>query len=92
MLNEVIPQASQRARQSIRGRVRVSVRLIVDKEGKVFAALVDDPGPSRYFEKLALDAAEKWTFAPSPVGTERLMLVRFDFSRQGTTVRAEPVK
>ncbi len=68
------------------------MRLIVDKQGKVFAALVDDPGPSRYFEKLALEAAERWTFPPASTGNERLVLVRFDFTRQGATARATPVK
>jgi TonB family protein len=91
--NEVLPDVPQRARQSIRGRVRVSVRLIVDKQGKVFAALVEQPGPSRYFEKLALEAAEQWVFPPSASGAaERLMLIRFDFSRAGATARAEAVK
>jgi TonB family protein len=90
-VNEVIPDVPQRARQSIRGRVRVSVRLIVDKEGKVFAALVDEAGPSRYFERLALDAAGRWTFPPAASRAERVMLVRFDFTRQGASARATAV-
>jgi len=90
-VNEVIPEPSQRARQSIRGRVRVSVRLIVDPQGKVFAALVDDAGPSRYFEKLALEAAGQWTFPPA-TSRQRVMLVRFDFTRQGATAKAIAVE
>ncbi len=78
---EVIPDVPERARQGIRGSIRVSVRLIVDKQGKVFAALVDDPGPSRYFEKLALEAAEKWTFPA--FGTERLGARAASSSRVG---------
>jgi TonB family protein len=72
--------------------VRVSVRLIVDKQGKVFAALVDDPGPSRYFERLALDAAGKWMFPPEASRAQRLMLVRFDFTREGATAHATAVE
>jgi TonB family protein len=68
------------------------VRVIVDKEGAVFAALVDDPGPSRLFERLALEAAKKWTFAPADSAARRLELVRFDFTREGTTGRAESVQ
>jgi TonB family protein len=88
----VLPEVPLRSRQTIRGSVRVSVRLIVDKDGKVFAALVDEAGPSRYFERLALDAAERWTFPPAATDTKRLMLVRFDFTRQGASARATPVK
>jgi TonB family protein len=74
--------------QTIHGHVRVSVRLIVDKEGTVFAALIDEPGPSRYFEHLAIEAAKKWTFPPLDTTGSRLELVRFEFTRQGATGRA----
>jgi hypothetical protein len=87
-VQEVIPDVPRRARHTIRGHVRVSVRLIVDKEGTVFAALVDKHGPSRYFARLAIEAAKKWTFAPVDTQAQRLMLVRFEFTREGTTARA----
>jgi TonB family protein len=95
--HEEIPDIPQHARRSIHGHVRVSVRVIVDKEGAVFAALVDDPGPSAYFERLALDAAKRWTFPPaeskgSPAQERRLELLRFDFTREGVTGRAEPLQ
>jgi TonB family protein len=88
------PDVPPYARRSIRGHVKVSVRVIVNGEGTVFAALVDDPGPSRYFERLALDAAKKWTFPPADSRSpeRRWELVRFDFSRDGTTGRAEPIE
>jgi len=57
-----MPDVPRRASQTIRGRVKVSVRVIVDPDGTVFAALTDHAGPSRYFERLAIDAAKKWTF------------------------------
>jgi hypothetical protein len=66
--------------------------VIVEKDGTVFAALADNPGPSRYFERLAIDAAKKWTFAPTESDEERLMLVRFVFERQGTTATATAVR
>jgi TonB family protein len=91
-VNEVIPDVSLRARQTIRGTVRVSVRLIVDKDGKVFAALTEKAGPSRYFERLALDAAKQWTFTPADAEGQRIVLVRFNFKRSGTTARATPVR
>jgi hypothetical protein len=66
----------------------VSVRVIVDKEGKVLVATADDPGPSRYFERLAIHASKKWIFAPMDSEERRIMLVRFNFTQAGTTARA----
>jgi protein TonB len=87
-VHEEIPEVSARARQGIRGHIRVSVRVIVDKQGNVFAALVDQTGPSRYLERLAIEAAKKWTFPPSDDQQQRLMVVRFDFTRDGASAHA----
>lgn len=91
VLHQEIPDVPHRARQTIHGRIRVSVRVIVDPDGKVVAALVDQPGPSRYFERLAVAAARKWTFAPAPDAARRVERVRFEFSRDGASGRAAPV-
>ncbi|MET0658852.1 MAG: TonB family protein [Steroidobacteraceae bacterium] len=87
-INEVIPNVPRSARETIRGTIRVSIRVIVDQEGKVLAATADEPGPSRYFERLAVEAAKKWTFAPTGSEAQRIMLVTFNFKRAGTTARA----
>ena len=89
---EVIPNVPRSARETIRGTVRVSVRMIVDKEGTVLVATADDPGPSRYFERLAIQASKKWTFAPADAEEQRIMLVRFNFTRAGTTARANSLQ
>jgi TonB family protein len=89
-INEVLPDVSRSAQQTIRGTIRVSIRVIVDKDGNVVAATADEPGPSRYFARLSLEAARKWTFAPSASEQQRVMLVRFYFKRSGTTARAIP--
>jgi len=91
-IHEEMPDVPASVLKTIRGHVRVSVRLIVDKEGNVFAALVDEAGPSRYFEKLALEAAKKWTFPPLDTTQSRLELVRFEFTRQGMSGRAIEVE
>jgi TonB family protein len=91
-VQEVLPDVPQRSRRTIRGHVRVSVRLIVEQDGTVFAALAEQRGPSRYFERLAIDAAKKWTFTPADSDAQRLMLVKFDFTRNGTTAEAVPLK
>jgi len=91
-ISEVIPDVKRSARETIRGTVRVSVRVIVDREGTVLAATADDPGPSRYFERLAIQASKKWTFAPTDSEKQRIMLVRFNFTRAGTTARANSLQ
>jgi TonB family protein len=89
---EVIPDVPRSARDTIRGTIRVSIRVIVDKDGNVVAATADEPGPSRYFERLSVEAASKWTFAPVASEQQRVMLVRFYFKRSGTTARATPLQ
>jgi TonB family protein len=86
-LHEVIPEVPLSARRSIRGHIKVWVRIIVAEDGSVFAAVADRSGPSRYFERLAIEAAKKWTFPPVETPPRRLMQLRFDFSRDGTTGR-----
>jgi len=90
-LHEVIPSVPRSARETIQGHVMVWVRVSVDRAGRVIVVHADRPGPSRYFERLAVEAARKWTFAPADKPSSRLMQVRFDFSRAGTTARAVTV-
>jgi len=87
-LNEVIPAVPRSARRTIRGHIKVWVRVIVDQDGSVSAAVADRPGPSRYFQRLAIEAAKRWTFPPVDTPSRRLVQVRFEFWRQGTTGRA----
>ncbi len=91
-VHKEIPDVPRRARQTIHGHVRVSVRVIVNKDGTVFAALTDQRGPSRYFERLAIEAAKKWTFSPADAEAQRVVLLRFDFTREGTTAHAVTVR
>jgi TonB family protein len=90
-VTEVLPDVPQRARRTIRGTVRVSVRVIVEQDGTVFAALTEKRGPSRYFERLAIEAAKQWTFPPTDASDQRLMLVKFAFRRDGTSADAVPL-
>jgi TonB family protein len=90
-VHEEIPDVPRFARATIRGHIKVWVRVTVGKDGTVSAALPDRPGPSKYFERLAVQAAKKWTFPPQDNAAPRSMQVRFDFSRDGTTGHAVPV-
>lgn len=87
-VHEVLPDVPRSARQTIRGTIKVSVRVTIDKNGSVLAATADNRGPSRYFERLAVEASKKWTFTPVASEARRTMLVRFDFTRAATTARA----
>jgi TonB family protein len=91
-VHEVIPDVPFGARRTIRGHIKVWVRVILNQDGSVFAAVPDRAGPSRYFERQALDAAKKWTFPPADTPAQRIVQIRFDFSREGTTARAAAVR
>ena len=65
VVQQFLPDASQKARATIRGTVRVSVRVHVDESGHVTAAAFDLPGPSQYFAERALEASKRWSFAPA---------------------------
>jgi hypothetical protein len=86
--HEEIPDVPWGARRTIRGHIKVWVRVIVDQNGSVFAADTDRTGPSGYFQRVAIEAAKKWTFPPVDTPARRMMQVRFDFTRDGTTGRA----
>jgi TonB family protein len=87
-LHEVIPEVPHGAHRTIRGHIKVWVRVIVDQDGSVNAATLDRTGSSRYFQRLAIEAAKKWTFPPIDTPSRRVMQVRFDFSRDGITGHA----
>ena len=90
----VLPQVSQSARNSIRGHVRVSVKVAVDASGNVMEATLDSPGPSKYFARLAREAAVRWKFSPAQVKGRPVAskwILRFAFSSSGTDVRPTEV-
>jgi hypothetical protein len=87
-LHEEMPDVPWSARRTIRGHIKVWVRVIVNQDGSVFAAVTDRTGPSGYFQRVAIEAAKKWTFPAADTPSQRMMQVRFDFSRDGTTGRA----
>jgi TonB family protein len=91
VLDQVLPDASEKALATITGKVRVSVRLQVDPAGNVSEADFDSPGPSQYFADLVLKAARKWEFTPPEIDGRSVAsawLIRFEFSQSG--VKAFP--
>jgi hypothetical protein len=91
-INEVIPDVPRSALDTIRGTIRVSVRVTIDKQGTVIETAADDRGPSRYFERLAVESAKQWTFSSANSVDRRTMLVRFNFTRAGVTAEASPAQ
>jgi TonB family protein len=90
--NKVIPNVSQSSLQTIHGTIKVPIRITVDPEGRVIAAAPHSRGPSRYFERIALDASKQWTFAPATADTKREALLQFNFSRNATSADVRPLR
>jgi TonB family protein len=85
----VLPEVLESARNSIRGTVKVAVRVDVDRSGNVEGAELESRGPSKYFARTALDSAELWRFKPPMVGGRGVLstwILRFEFTRGGTIV------
>ena len=83
-----MPKASRNALATIHGHVRVAVRVTVDASGNVVDDTLADPGPSRYFARVASEAARKWKFGPATDKASRHWMVHFEFSRTGQTAHA----
>jgi TonB family protein len=91
-INEVLPEVSRSSLNTIRGTIRISMRVVVDPSGAVIAASPIDRGPSRYFEQRSLEASKQWKFAPATAEGQRTMRVRFVFTRGGVTASSERSK
>ena len=93
VVQRVLPQVPDQARDTIHGTVRVAVRVHVDPAGNVVGAKFDSLGPSKYFAKLAMDAARRWKFDPPTVGgqeTASEWVLRFEFTQ--STTRVTPLR
>jgi len=87
--HQAAPEVLQSARNSIRGTVRVSVKVNVDRSGNVEDAEFESRGPSKYFAGAALAAAQDWKFKPPKVGGRGVLstwTLQFEFTRDATTV------
>jgi TonB family protein len=88
VLHKEIPEVPRSARDTIRGHFSIAVRVTVDKSGNVVGETLENPGPSKYFARLATEAARKWKFAPADAPDSRQCLVWFEFTRGGATGHA----
>lgn len=91
VLHQVLPDAPQSALDTIRGAVRVGVRVHVDASGRVVGTDLDSTGPSKYFANLAVKAARNWEFTPAKVDGQNApseWVLRFEFAQDGAKVRS----
>jgi TonB family protein len=91
VLEQSLPEISEKARDSIQGTVRVAVRVQVDPAGHVTGAALDSPGPSKFFADKALASASRWKFLPPAVGGRKIpseWMLHFYFSNSDTKVHA----
>jgi TonB family protein len=87
-----MPIVSKSARDTIHGTIKVRVKVVADSAGNVDTASLVSPGPSKYFARQAMQAAEQWKFAPAQGQDSRTWIVRFGFKRSGTEAVLEPPK
>jgi hypothetical protein len=90
VLHQELPVLSHGTRNSSHGHVKVTVVVTIDRSGNVVGDAVENRGSSRYFARLAADAAKKWQFAPTDAAEPRQSLLEFDFTRGGVTAQAIP--
>jgi serine/threonine protein kinase len=88
VLHQVSPDVPQAIRDKIYGHINVTVRVLVDPSGDVVGEFLEHPGPSRYFARVAGDAAIEWKFAPADSQGSRVWLIHFEFDRDGVTADA----
>jgi TonB family protein len=87
VVQQVLPDVPQSASNTIRGTVRVTVRVLVNAAGEVSGDEMVSAGPSRYFARLASEAARRWKFSPARRDGRSVpsaWLLRFEFTRGGT--------
>jgi TonB family protein len=93
VLQQVLPDVSEKALSTIHGAVRLTIRAQVNAGGKVADAQLESPSGSPFFNELALKAAQRWLFEPRALsGGEptRVYLLHFEFTQGGVKASATP--
>ena len=89
VVGRIVPEVPSQILGTIRGSVKVAVRVRVDRSGAVTDAELESRAGSRYFDKVALDAARRWKFKPAGDAgndVESARLLRFEFRTGGCEV------
>lgn len=94
VVHQVMPDVPQSAKNTIRGTIKISVRVEVDSSGKVTSARLKSAGPSKYFAGRAQKAAEQWQFSPPEANgqsAKSAWLIQYRFRRNGIQASAERI-
>jgi TonB family protein len=89
VVQQVMPDVLRSASETIHGQISVRIRVAVDPSGNVSNAELDSPGTSKYFAKVALQAAQQWKFKPAQAGGQAVSsvwILQFKFTQAGTNV------
>jgi TonB family protein len=95
VVHQVLPDVPRSAQNTIRGTIKVVVRVQVDPSGKVTSATLKMRGSSAYFAKEALNAAKQWEFSAPEVNGQAsasAWLLQFRFKRKGIQATPQRVK
>jgi len=65
IVQQVVPNPPEKALRTIKGKIRINIRVYVDADGNIERAQLTTAGPSRYFANLALQCAREWRFTPA---------------------------
>jgi TonB family protein len=90
VINRVLPTPSRSALNTIHGTIKVRVKVKVDASGNVVHAGFVTSGPSQYFARLAMQAAQQWRFAPAALPSESTLV--FVYNRHEVDASVQPVR
>ncbi|MGA9474463.1 MAG: TonB family protein [Terriglobales bacterium] len=88
IVERATPQVAPSARRTISGKIKVRVRVTVNPAGDVTEAKLKEGGSSKYFARVAVEAARRWKFAPAPDANRRDWILLFAFTRARTEMSA----
>jgi TonB family protein len=88
VLHQESPNVPQGALDTVRGHIKLAVRVRVDPTGKVVYASLASYSPSRYFTRVALETARKWRFVTADNQLPRHCMLWFEFTRDGASTYA----
>jgi TonB family protein len=92
VLQQSLPDISTKAKDSIRGKVRIEVKVHVDSSGSVTGAELISPGPSKYFADLTMKSARRWEFTPAKINGQYVpseWILRYEFTNSGVRAYSE---
>lgn len=95
VLQQVSPVVSKSAQNTISGTIKIRVKVLVDASGNVEKASFISAGPSKYFARQAMQAAEQWKFSAAQANGQaaaRAWILHFGFKRSGIEIDSEPSK